>query len=131
MLNPLSWFTFQYANVEGFFGKILLVVFLAFCFFGVVCRIVTIHRTKDRYTKWMGKRLAVLLFTMGFLGIVLYFFSYEQIRFFGGRFWYPLWGIGTVVWAAFLIKFFVKDIPRIRDQQAKEHAKMKYFPGRR
>jgi hypothetical protein len=129
--NPLFWLTFQSANVDGLLGKIVLGFFLALFLLGIICRIVVIRRTHDRYVKWIGKRATVFFLTMGFFGIVLSFFSYERIQFFGARFWYPIWFLGFAIWLAVLLRFLFKRIPEIRAQNERDHAKSKYLPGRK
>lgn len=130
-LNPLYWLSLDAANVGNLLGKILLGLFLLLFIVGVVCRIVLIHKSKDRYLKLIGKRLVTCCVTMGLLGVVLFFFSYEGIRFFGARFWYPLWTIGLLGWAISIARFVMKDVPAMREKNVKQHAKSKYIPGRK
>ena len=131
MLNPLFWLSIQPANVDGLLGKVMLGFFLLLFLIGVVCRIVLIHSSKDRYLKLVGKRLMTCSLTMGIIGVLLYFFSYEGIQLFGARFWYPLWAIGFIAWVVVLVKFAMKEVPAMRDKNVKQHAKSKYIPGRK
>ena len=68
---------------------------------------------------------------MGILGVLLYFFSFEGIRLFGARFWYPVWMIVTVVWALLIIRFVTKDIPHAQEQTQTRQAIAKYLPGKK
>ena len=131
MFNPLFWFSMQAANVGGVSGKVLLGFFLLLILVGIVCRIVLMHTSADRYLKLIGKRVITCSLTMGFIGVVLFFFSYEGIQLFGARFLYPLWVIGFVAWGAFLVKFAMKEVPALREKNIREHAKSKYIPGRK
>lgn len=130
-LNPLYWFSLNAANVSTLVGKVLLGFFLLLFLVGVVSRIVLIHKSKDRYLKMIGKRLATCCVTMGLLGVMLFFFSYEGIQFFGARFWYAFWMIGFVAWAIVIARFIMKDVPFMREKNLKQHAKSKYIPGRK
>lgn len=130
-LNPLYWFSLDAANVSTLFGKCLLGFFLLLFLVGIVCRIVVIHKSKDRYLKLIGKRLVTFCVTMGIMGVFLFFFSYEGIQFFGARFWYLLWFIGFVLWAVAIVKFVIKDVPALREKNVLQHAKSKYIPGRK
>ncbi len=131
LLNPLFWFSLQAANVNGTFGKILLGFFLLLILVGIVCRIALIQKSKDRYLKMIGKHLVTFCVTMGIVGTVLFFFSYEGIQLFGARFWYLIFAIGFVLWAIFLTRFVLKDVPAMREKQVTQHAKSKYIPGRK
>lgn len=131
LLNPLYWLSLQPAVVDGLFGKVLFGIFLIFLLLGVVCRIFIEQRSKDRYLVVAGRRLISMFVTMGTLGLVLYFFSYENIRLFGARFWYLLWFVGLIVWAVILVRFIIKDIPVLREKHMRVHAKSKYIQGRK
>lgn len=131
MFNPLYWFSLQPANVDGLLGKMLLGFVLLLFLAVVVCRIVIMNKKQDHYLKMIGKRLITLCLTMGFLGVMIYFFSYEGIQLFGARFWYPIWGLGFVVWGAFIARFALKEIPALREKNMRQHAKSKYIPGRK
>lgn len=113
--------------MEGLLGKITLGFFLALILVAVVCRIVLMHSTKDRYVKLIGKRIITCCLTMGFLGLLLFFFSYEGIQLFGARFWYPLWDLGMILWIVVLVRFAIKDVPAMRERDLKQHAKSKYL----
>lgn len=117
--------------VDSLFGKIVFGVFLVLFLLGIISRIVLSQRTYDRYVMMMGKRLVLCFTTMGFLGLMIYFFSYENIQLFGARFWYPLWVLGLIVWGVFLARFIIRDVPALREKNVREHAKSKYIPGRK
>ena len=129
--NPLNWLTMQPPVVDSLFGKIVFGVFLVLFLLGIISRIVLSQRTYDRYVMMMGKRLVLCFTTMGFLGLMIYFFSYENIQLFGARFWYPLWVLGLIVWGVFLARFIIRDVPALREKNVREHAKSKYIPGRK
>lgn len=131
MLNPLFWLSIESANVGGLLGKIMLGFFLLLILIGVVCRIVLMQSSKDRYLKLIGKRLVTCSLTMGIIGVVLYFFSYEGIQLFGARFWYLFWMIAFIVWIIVLAKFAIKEVPALRNKDVMQYAKSKYIPGRK
>lgn len=131
ILNPLYWLSLQAANIEGLIGKGVLIFFVLLILAGIVCRALVVHTAKDAYVKMILKRITRLGVSMGSLGIVLAFFSYEGIRFFGARFWYVLWAVIFIGWVAYLVRFFLKDVPQMREKNKKEHLKSKYLPGRK
>lgn len=117
--------------MEGLLGKIFLGFILLLFLAGVVCRILIVNKKQDHYVKMIGKRFVTFCLTMGFLGVILYFFSYEGIQLFGARFWYPMWDLGFVVWGALIVRFALKEVPALREKNLRQHAKSKYIPGRK
>ncbi len=130
-LQPSYWFTLQPPEVGGLLGNILFVIFVAFLVLGIIGRIVVDRRGDDRYKKEVGGRVSNLLVTMGVLGVILYFFSFEGIRLFGARFWYPLWIIAVCVWGFFLVRFVMREIPSRRKREEALKAQTKYLPQQR
>lgn len=131
LLDPSYWFTLRPAEVGGTSGTILFVVFVLMFVAGIVARIVAANKTDDRYLRDMGERVATLLITMGLLGIVLYFFSYERIRLFGSRFFYAFWLIGIFAWGYVLVRFAHRTVPQMRQRDSLRAEQRKYFPQRR
>lgn len=131
MLNPLYWLSMKPANMEGLLGKITFGFFLLLVIVALVCRFLLKQKTRDRYVKLIGSRLMTLCFTMGFLGIILFFFSYEGIQFFGARFWYPIWDIAFLLWVIAIVRFALKDVPAMRAKDVNAYAKAKYMGSRK
>ncbi|PJA45094.1 hypothetical protein CO174_04635 [Candidatus Uhrbacteria bacterium CG_4_9_14_3_um_filter_50_9] len=131
LLNPNYWFTIEAPLVTGLMGNVLFGVF-ALCFLlGIVTRVVASNRTKDLYVQKLGQRAGTLFVTMGLLGVVLFFFSYERIQFFGGRFWYPLWLVGLIVWLLVLVRYARRDIPAMRERDMNRKSVSKYLPAKK
>lgn len=126
--QPTYWLTLQPPEVGGLAGNVLFGVFVAFLVLGIIGRIVVDRRGDDRYKKEVGSRISSLLVTMGILGVILYFFSFEEVQLFGARFWYPLWIIATLVWVFFLVRFVKRDVPAKRAREESLRAQAKYLP---
>ena len=131
LLNPLHWFTLMPPEVSGFAGKAVFVVFLAMFILGIVGRIVAFHRTEDRYIRLIGSRLGALCTTMGILGLILFFFSFEGVQLFGARFWYPMWLLTVLVWGLFIGRFIKRDIPAMREVDLHKKANARYLPRKK
>lgn len=129
--QPTYWLTLQPPEINGLLGNAFFSVFVAFLILGIIGRIVVDRRGNDRYKKEIGGRISALLVTMGILGVILFFFSFEEIQLFGARFWYPVWVVATFVWIFFLIRFVKRDVPakRAREESLKEQGK--YLPHQR
>ena len=131
--QPSYWLTLSAPEVGGVLGTLVFAVFVVSFVLGLVGRIVVDRKSTDRYKRDIGSRIAGLLMTMGILGAVLFFFSFERIQLFGARFWYPVWALATVVWVAFIVRYALRDIPAKKAHAQRLHAQSKYLPrsGRR
>ncbi|MBI4713796.1 hypothetical protein HY771_01250 [Candidatus Uhrbacteria bacterium] len=130
-LNPSYWLTIQPASVGGTSGKIIFGLFILIFVFGIAARVASSNTDKERHLREFGDRVATMFVTMGILGALLYFFSFEQIRLFGARFWYLLWLVGLVVWCFFLWRFIGRTVPERRAHEESQAQQRKYFPQRR
>lgn len=128
--NPLYWLTMSPPQVEGVLGRVVFGVFLLLFVVGIVARVVASNRTEDPYIQQIGRRAGSLLVTMGILGVLLFFFSFEHIQFFGARFWYPVWVIAFLIWAFFVVRFIKRDIPQMRAHDILRKEQARYLPRR-
>lgn len=127
-LQPTYWLTLQPPEVGGFLGSVVFGVFVALFVLGIIGRIVVAPRGDERYKKEIGNRIATLLITMGLLGVILFFFSFEEIQLFGARFWYPVWVMAILVWMFFLVRFVKRDVPAKRAREEALKTQGKYLP---
>ncbi|MBI4256771.1 hypothetical protein HY626_01800 [Candidatus Uhrbacteria bacterium] len=127
-IQPTYWLTLQPPEVGGFLGSIVFGFFILFLILGITGRIVVDRRGDDRYRREIGSRISGLLITMGLLGIILFFFSFEEIQLFGARFWYLVWTIAVFVWTFFIVRFVRRDIPEKRAREIALREQGKYLP---
>lgn len=127
-LLPSHWITMSPPDVEGPIGYATVGIFLAFLFLGIVCRVSTDHKSKDFYLRAIAHRTATFLVTMGVLGTLLFFFSYEGIQLLGARFWYPLWLLAALVWTVCIVRYATRDIPRLKTSAEVREKQLKYLP---
>ncbi len=131
-LNLSRLFTLDPAPVGGLLGQIILGFFLVMFVIGIVVHIRASNRdVVERYVRQMASRTAALFITMGILGVLIYFFSFEQVRFFGARFWYLLWLIGLVFWAWQIIRFVKRDVPALKARDDHRAMAARYMPPRK
>jgi len=121
------WFTLNPPDTTALAWRVAFGLFAALFLVGIVVRIYA-SRATDRSRLPLLRRVAKLCVSMGALGLILGFFSFENIRLLGARFWYPIWLLGTVIWAAFLVKFAVKELPAMRAADLEKQEKEKYIP---
>lgn len=130
LLQPSFWFTTNPPTLAGWIGTAVFVFFFVCFIFGVVSRIL-LDRTEDRYVKLAGRHITRASTTMGVLGLLLFFFSFERIPFLGARFWYPLWIITAVLWGLWIFGFVKKDVSALREKEKAQQMNNRYFPSRR
>lgn len=131
IFTPSYWFTFNSALVDGLIGNSVFGFFVVLFVLGIVTRLVSSQRTLDVYTQKVVTKSVTLLITMGLLGVALYFFSFERIRFFGARFWYLLWLMVLVVWVYKIVHHVREVIPAVRKRAIEQKEKQKYFPSKK
>ena len=125
------WFSRFPQPLTAVYEKVFFIIFVAVLVAGVVVRIISNQRERDRYAELIYHKIATLLITMGILGLVWFFFTYEQIPLLGGRFWFLFWVLGTAGWAAGIAIYAYKTVPRLRIEEHQRKEKMKYFPPRK
>ena len=124
------WFNLQSVGLTPLFSKIIFVVFTAFIVFGAVANIVARNRKDDRLLVQAYRRIAQMLYVMGWVGFFIWFASYENLYLFGARFWYIVWAIGLVVWAWRIFVYITKVIPELRVDLQHRADVNKYLPRR-
>lgn len=127
-LSPTYWFTMQPPEVTGGLGTALFVLFVLMFVHGIIGRIVADKKGQERFKREIGGRVSTLMIVMGVLGMMLYFFSFERAHFFGARFWYPTWGIFTVIWVYHIVQYVRRDIPAIKARSSARAAAGIYLP---
>jgi len=111
---------------RGFFFLFALLVIL-----GSVSRIVAKNKKDDRFMVRAYKYVGQMFMTMGILGLFWFFFSYEQIYFFGARFWFLVWLLGLIAWIAWIIWYVKIKIPELKDKGVAKVETNKYIPRKR
>ena len=98
---------------------------------GAIIRMVGNRRNEDRFVTETFNRIGKLLVTMGFLGFILFFFSYQNIVLLSARFWFLAWGLGLIVWAVFILQYVVKVVPKERAAMSEKAEMDKYLPKKK
>jgi hypothetical protein len=80
----------------------------------------------DAPRKSVVRKIRTLLVTMGMIGYVLLFFSYQAVPFLSMRFLFLVWGLGAVLWAYLIWHFAVTRVPAMRDALEKREQMAKY-----
>lgn len=131
LISPSYWLTLDPPAVWTGAGRSLAVIFVGMLVASVVVRRVKVLRATDRHQGNVYRRVAGLLFTMGLVGLALFFFSFQEIRLFGARFLYLVWIAGTAWWIVSIARYAKRDVPEARMRELERREREKYLPKRK
>jgi len=133
-LKPLLqfdfWFNLEPMALTPTFERFFFIFFGVMVIFGAVARIMARHKKDDRLLLQVYRQIGRMFLTMGVLGLLIFFFTFEEIQFFGARFWFLIWGIGLIVWIVMII-LAAKKIPQKREEYAKAKEGDQYLPRKK
>ena len=86
------------------------------------------RRKEDMFLVRTYKKIATMFTTMGWIGMLFLWFSYEELFIFGARFWFLIWGIGVLAWVASIVYYVKIHVPKERDQYQSKASANKYLP---
>ncbi len=128
LLKISYWFDINPPLMNELMGQIIFWFFAIFLIVGAVIRVVGSKRKDDKFVIAIFNKFGTLFLTSGFLGLLLYFFSYEQIYLFGARFWFLILGIIFLVWLGYIIRYIKKTVPKEKAEIAEREKFEKYMP---
>ena len=131
LFAPSYWFTLDPPAVWTGAGSSLAVIFVGMLVASVVVRRMKLPQATDRHQANVYRRVISLLFTMGLVGLILFFFSFQEIRLFGARFLYLVWIAGTAWWAIAIARYAKLDVPEARARETARREREKYLPKRK
>lgn len=131
IVQPSFWFALAPGYLTSPFSVILFVLFAAVVVGGAVTRIVGRHKSKDKFARESVMKVGAMLITMGCLGLVWYFFTFEGVSFLGSRFWFLVWLIGAIVWSVVLYRRIRRDVPAMREKEMNRVSVNQYLPRRK
>jgi type IV secretory pathway TrbD component len=131
LLQPKYWLTLAPVPLSSLSEKLLAGFFAVVFIAGIVARMVEKKQKFDRFKIKAVRSLSQLGLTMGAVGLLLFFFAYENIRLFGARFWYPLWIVGVVIWLIFIWRDYYKVAPALKAKEEIRQQQKKYLPKKK
>jgi heme A synthase len=108
--------------------RFLLTSFIGLVVLGVILHLLARQRRENRMWREGIARLAAVLFQTGLLGLLLAWFTEDQVPFFGYRFWFAVLLVATVVRLVYVLKRILKDIPAKMAETAESERIKKYLP---
>ena len=74
------------------------------------------------------QRTSNALLTLGIIGLFRFFSSFERVQLFGARILFLALAISAIVWAVFLLRYFLRELPMRRAQHSDHRVQDKYLP---
>jgi len=125
------WFAITPQPFAPLFGRILLVTFVALIVLGIVAHLVRLRGRSDKLIRRVLGRSGTTLITAGLIGFLLFAFDFEGVPILTMRVLYLVLGV-WFAWSFWRIfRFATKDIPAIREREARHHAFTKWLPKRK
>ncbi len=125
------WFDKTPVPLTPGFEKAFFILFVLCLIAGAVVRIIAKRREREQYVAAIFAKVGYLLVTMGILGLIWFFFTFEQIPLLGSRFWFLIWLLGIIAWVLWILRFVYKEVPQLRQRDKDRVERMKYFPPRK
>lgn len=125
------WFRLQPIALSPSFSRAFFIAFAALIVFGAVATMVARKRKEDMFLVRIYRKISTMLTAMGWLGMLLLFFSYEELYLLGARFWFLAWGIGFLVWIGSIVLYAQVSVPRQREQFQSKSSANEYLPRKK
>lgn len=125
LITTRFWFDFGPLAPSDRASIAIFIVLAVIVVAGIVVRVLR-RRVQDKLTRVLWRRVGSALMTVGGVALLWFFFHYEQVRFFGARFWLGLIIVWAIVWTVRLVRFVRRDMVRMRERNAESHAEAKY-----
>ncbi|MCH8049351.1 hypothetical protein IH979_01420 [Patescibacteria group bacterium] len=131
LLDLNFWFNLQPQALSPTFERFFFLAFGSMIIIAAVSRIVARHRKEDRYLLKIYRKLTRMFLTMGIFGMLIFFFNFEELYFFGARFWFLVWGIGLIVWIVMIVRFAKVRVPAMKEEHLRGREEERYMPRKK
>ncbi len=85
-------------------------------------------KTGDVFAKKAGRRLFVAIWTMAWIGVVLWVFRQINVAYLSMPVLFLLWLAIGLLWLGFIAKYWFTIVPKRRSQLSGEIIKKQYLP---
>ena len=131
-LKPLITLGFWFGlNPAPFIAPVFVglgVFLLALLVAGIIVKALGVKARKNPPLHRVYSRVGRISLTVSIIGLILFFFSYEQISLVSARFWWGLLAVGTIVWVVLAARDMRKKYPAEKKLLADRLAREKYLP---
>lgn len=130
ILNLLSPDYLFQRNI-GPFTSNLAWVFLGLLGLGLLVMLwlrLKVAKNKDIFTRKVIKKFFSLVWTMGWIGIILWTFRQIKAQYVSAPILLLIWALISAVWLGFVLRYWLKIVPGRRKRLALEASRKQYLP---
>lgn len=109
-------------------GMTFLVVFTVMAIVGIVAKIYGVKAGLDKFVRRAVERAGNLLLTMGLVGLLICFFTFEHVPILSMRLWLLVWLLSALAWVWSIARYVRVDIPAKRELMAERERLNKWIP---
>jgi len=132
LLKFSYWFNFTAIPFLPLVDKVLLVFLYGVLIAGIGCWVYAKFGKKlEKDRKKLLRRYANLLTTAGFIGLLLYAFTWQRIPFLSMRFLFVLWVLLFGYWLWTIVRFQWKELPLKRQLRKEQAERNKWLPKKK
>lgn len=125
------WFSPTPPPFIPFVDASLLVIFAACIVVGIVAHVIRMKSGMDKLSRRAIGRAGTRLISMGFVGLVLYAFSYERVPFLMMRIFFLVWTVVFVVLAYRVYRYAFVEIPKIKESHEERDRLARWLPRKK
>jgi len=125
LLDIKFWTNLRPGSLTPFALKAIVVFIFCLAILAFVFYLLKSRKHRLLYQVWA--KLYLFSLSNFIIGLFLLFFSYELIPFLSARAWLLLWGVGMIVWLAF-VGLAIAKLPKIKKDIAEKNEYKKYIP---
>ncbi len=124
------WFDLTPTRMAAGFEAAFFGLFALLIVAGSVMRMVVRNAQWEKYRAEVAARIASVASYAGIVGLVWFFLTFEEIQFFGSRFWFLAWIVGVIIAIVRIIRFTKRDVPVLKHREQSRAEVNKYLPRR-
>lgn len=128
LLQPQFWFSLAPPPLLPMVDRVIFSLCVIFVVVGIAAFLLSRRFKDDKLTRRLVSRSGNALLISGFVGLILYVFSYERVPVLSMRFGFFLWIVlmGILAWRIY--RYAWKEIPAIRERTAEREQINKWLP---
>lgn len=125
--NPAHLFSLRPEAMSNKAVTILVVVFAGLIILGILSKLKT-KKIKSALEAKVWSQFFSLSLTIGLCGLVYAFLASQGVILLAARFWLVLIMIVAVIWAGFIAKYMIVELPKKKLDIKKQQEFKKYIP---
>ncbi|MDD5438128.1 MAG: hypothetical protein PHC70_03220 [Patescibacteria group bacterium] len=128
LLTLNFWFQMQPPMFLAWVNIFFLVVFAAMVIVGIIAKVYAVKSNLEKLLRRAVHRAGNLLLTMGLIGLLICFFTYETVPILSMRIWLLVWLGSAIAWAWSIIRYVRVEIPAKHEMQVERERVNKWLP---